>query len=120
MNGVLQNWKEPWHRATRNRATALELEAIDRAERMRLADDIGLAGRDLRRLHCTHSGPTELMPKRLQELGVDPAYVKYELSGTYHVAALVEAAEQSCAKRTLSVMGAPRLNKPTRYVRIAA
>jgi hypothetical protein len=45
MNGVLPNWKKRWHRATCNRATARDLEAIGRPERMHLADNIGLAAR---------------------------------------------------------------------------
>src|SRR5690242_9345013 len=83
MNGVLHKWKQRWRRAMRNRVSARELEVIGPVERMRLPDDVGLGGTDLRRFHCRHSGPTQLMPRRLQEMGVDPAYVKYEFSRTY-------------------------------------
>jgi hypothetical protein len=53
------------------------------AELRHLADDVGLSGTDLRRFTCAHDGPAELMPKRLELLGVDPAYVKHAEPATY-------------------------------------
>jgi hypothetical protein len=38
---------------------------------------------DLRIVAAAHPGPAELMPRRLQLLGVDPCYVKSALTATY-------------------------------------
>jgi hypothetical protein len=67
----------------RNRRTQRELDAFSPAERRHLAEDVGLSGTDLRRFNCTHDGPSELMPARLRELGIDPAFVKYARTATY-------------------------------------
>jgi hypothetical protein len=83
MNQFLQNWKHRWQRAWRKHAARTQLELMSSAERMRLADDVGISGVDLRRFHCSHNGPSELMPRRLGQLGVDVGYVKYELPATY-------------------------------------
>jgi hypothetical protein len=53
------------------------------AERRHLAEDVGLSGTDLRRFNCTHNGPTELLPARLRELGIDPEFVKHARTATY-------------------------------------
>src|SRR5262245_19556897 len=79
----LQAWRQRWKRAMQNRMTARELDAISPAERLRLADDVGMSGTDLRRFHCTHDGPTTLMPQRLEQLGIDSAYVRYDMPATY-------------------------------------
>src|SRR5262249_32220216 len=83
MKAHLQAWRQRWKRAMQNRMTARELEAISPAERMRLADDVCMSGTDLRRINCTHDGPTKLMPSRLEQLGIDPAYVRHDMVGTY-------------------------------------
>lgn len=79
----LQAWRQRWKRAVESRSSARELDAISPAERLRLADDVGMSGTDLRRFHCTHDGPTKLMPQRLEQLGIDPAYVRYHMAATY-------------------------------------
>jgi hypothetical protein len=83
MKAHLQTWRQRWKRALQNRMTARELEAISPAERMRLADDVCMSGTDLRRFNCTHDGPSKLMPSRLEQLGIDPAYVRLDMVGTY-------------------------------------
>jgi hypothetical protein len=50
---------------------------------LRLSEEVGLAGTDLRQFRCAHDGPVTLMPKRLRALGIDPGYVKYGLPATY-------------------------------------
>jgi uncharacterized protein YjiS (DUF1127 family) len=76
MNRHLRTWAQHWQRGRRNRRALRELDAFSPAERRIVADDVGLSGTDLRRFNCTHEGPTELMPARLRQLGIDPAYVK--------------------------------------------
>lgn len=83
MKAHLQAWRQRWQRAMQNRMTARELGAISQTERMRLADDVCMSGTDLRRFNCTHDGPTKLMPSRLEQLGIDAAYVRHDMVGTY-------------------------------------
>ena len=83
MNQHLRTWVQHWQRVMGNRRTLRELDAFSSAERRHLAEDVGLSGTDLRRFNCTHDGPTKLMPARLRELGIDPAFVKYVRTATY-------------------------------------
>jgi hypothetical protein len=48
-----------------------------------IAQDVGLSHGDLKSLTCSHPGPSELMPKRLQALGLDPAYFRYARTAAY-------------------------------------
>ena len=77
----LQAWRQRWKRAVQNCSSMRELDAISPVERPRLGDDVSLSGTDQR--HCNHDGPTKLMPQRLEQLGIDPAYVRYAMAATY-------------------------------------
>src|SRR5262245_35748535 len=57
------------------RRARMELAACPAYEQHRIAADIGLCLSDLTRLSCTHCGPTELLPRRLHQLGLDPEFV---------------------------------------------
>jgi hypothetical protein len=46
------------------------------SEPCRVMRDIGVRGRDLNAPECSHPGPSELMPQRLERVGLDPGYVK--------------------------------------------
>lgn len=83
MNRQFRAWAERWRRAMRNRRTLRELDALSPAERRHIAEDVGFSGADLRRFICTHEGPSELMPRRLELLGLDPAYVMHAEPATY-------------------------------------
>ena len=72
-----------WQRMLRNRRSMAELAACPASELKRMAQDVGLNHADLRSLSCSHPGPSELMPSRLQQLGLDPAYVKFARTATY-------------------------------------
>lgn len=72
-----------WQRVLRNRRSMAEPAACPPSELHRVAQDVGLSHTDLRSLSCSHPGPAELMPRRLQELGLDPAYVKFAQTATY-------------------------------------
>jgi hypothetical protein len=61
----------------------VELAVCPPHELNRIAQDVGLSARDLASLACSHHGPSELMPKRLLELGLDPVFVKYARTATY-------------------------------------
>ena len=60
-----------------------ELAAYSPSEFYRIAQDVGLTDSELRALACSHPGPSELMPRRLKQRGLDPAYVKNVLAATY-------------------------------------
>ena len=80
---ILSRLGSTWQRAVLYRRSMAELAAFPPNELHRIAQDVGLSKRDLRSLACSHPGPSELMPKRLQELRLDPAYVKYARTATY-------------------------------------
>ena len=72
-----------WQRWLRSRRSIVELAACPPNELRRIAQDVGVNEQGLRNLHCSHPGLAELMPQRLRELGIDPAFVKLELPATY-------------------------------------
>ena len=80
---ILSRLGSTWQRAVLYRRSMAELAACPPNELHRIAQDVGLSERDLRSLACSHRGPSELMPKRLQELRLDPAFVKYARTATY-------------------------------------
>ena len=80
---ILSRLGSTWQRAVLYRRSMAELAACPPNELHRIAQDVGLSERDLRSLACSHPGPSELMPRRLQELRLDPAFVKYARTATY-------------------------------------
>ena len=58
------------------RRAMAELAACPRQELHRTAPDVGLSETDLRPLICCHPGPSELLPQRLAQLGLDPEFVR--------------------------------------------
>jgi hypothetical protein len=72
-----------WQRALHRRRSMAELAACPPNELRLIAQDVGLSDTDMKSLTCCHSGPRELMPRRLQELGLDPAYFKYARTAVY-------------------------------------
>jgi hypothetical protein len=67
----------------RRHRTLAELGACPPSELDRIAQDVGLSVGELRAIAAAHPGPTELLPLRLQLLGVDPEFVRGALTGTY-------------------------------------
>jgi hypothetical protein len=85
MNGstILAKLHGRWQRALHRHRSIAELAACSPSELHRIAEDVGLSDGDLKSLACSHAGPTELMPKRLQALGLDPAYFRYARTAAY-------------------------------------
>ncbi len=73
----LTRLRQTWRRALSKRRAINELAACPPGELRRIAYDVGLSGDDLRRLSCSHLGPSELLPQRLQLLGLDPEFVRH-------------------------------------------
>jgi hypothetical protein len=80
---ALSRLRHRLQRALDNRRSRAELQASPASELHRIAQDVGLNAADLRALSCSHEGPSELMPRRLEQLGLDPAYVRYARTATY-------------------------------------
>ena len=85
MNGstILGKLHGRWQRALDRYRSMAELAACPPSELHRIAEDVGLSDGALKSLACSHPGAGELMPKRLQELGLDPAYFRYARTAAY-------------------------------------
>jgi hypothetical protein len=67
----------------RDRKLRVKLYGCPDGEFRRIMQDIGLSAGDLRVLEYSHPGPEELMPRRLEQLRLDPAYVRFFRTSTY-------------------------------------
>ena len=97
----LTRLRQTWHRALSKRRALNELAACPPGELRRIASDVGLSGDDLLRLYCSHNGPSELLPQRLQLLGIDPEFVRHAAPTTFRDLARVCAtceASRRCAR----------------------
>ena len=56
-------------RVIEGRRSWAELGACSRRELHRIAQDVGLTDGELRSLACSHPGPSQLMPRRLERQG---------------------------------------------------
>jgi hypothetical protein len=75
--------REEWRRILRRRRSLVELAACPPSELHRIAQDVGLSVSDLRAIAAAHLGPSELLPLRLELLGLDPGYIKYARTEPY-------------------------------------
>jgi len=89
---MLLRLRDEWQRVLRNRRSLAELAACPPSELDRIAQDIGLDVSDLRAIAKAHRGPTELLPQRLQQLGLDPGFFRCAQTATYR------DLERTCAK----------------------
>jgi len=80
---ILASLHGRWRRALNSHRSMIELTVYPPDELNRVAQDAGLSASDLTSLACSHRGPSVLMPKRLQELGLDPGFVKIARTATY-------------------------------------
>ena len=72
-----------WQRGVNARRGMAELAACPPGELHRIATDVGLTSTDLKRLVCSHPGPSELLPQRLEQLGLDTEFVRRGQPATY-------------------------------------
>jgi len=97
----LARLRQTWRRAVNRRRAINELAACPPSELSRIASDVGLNGDDLVRLCGSHIGPSELLPRRLQLLGIDPDFVRHAAPTTFNDLARVCAfckASRHCAR----------------------
>jgi hypothetical protein len=81
--GALSRLRHRLRRVLEDRRSQAELAACPPGELHRIAQDVGLSEVALRSLSPSHPGPSELMPQRLEQLGLDPAYLKHARTATY-------------------------------------
>jgi hypothetical protein len=100
-SGILERLRRSWHRSMRRRRTLYELAACPPNELRRMASDVGLASDDLRQLCRSDHGESELLPQRLQLLGIDPEFVRQDAPPLFRDLARVCAscqASRQCAR----------------------
>lgn len=80
---ALISLRDKWRRMQRKRRSLVEVAACPPSELQRSAQDVGVSVSDLRIIAAAHSGPSELLPLRLELLGLDPGYVRSAQTATY-------------------------------------
>jgi hypothetical protein len=80
---ILGRLRSRWRRVLNHDRWMAELAVCPPNELHEIGQDLGLSERDLRFLACSHPCPRELMPKRLQGLGLDPAFFRYAQTAIY-------------------------------------
>jgi hypothetical protein len=82
-SNFLARVRQTWRRTLSKRRATNELAACPPSELMRIASDVGLNSDDLVRLCHSHIGPSELLPRRLRLLGIDPEFVRHAAPTTF-------------------------------------
>ena len=72
-----------WRRLMDARRSVRELAVCPPEELRRIARDVGISAAALRCAGGAHPGPSELLPLRLQQLGMDPGFVKHSQTAAY-------------------------------------
>jgi hypothetical protein len=91
----LERLRRSWRYYLRRWRTLDELAACPASELRRIAADVGVSGEELYRLSRNPAGPGELLPQRLELLGIDAEYVRREMPTTFRDLARVCATCQS-------------------------
>jgi hypothetical protein len=82
-HAILMKLRANWRRFVTNHKLMAELAPCRSNDLQQKPQDIGLSPAAPRIPSCSHPGPSELMPQRLQLLGLDPAYVQVDRTATY-------------------------------------
>src|SRR5262245_23229966 len=101
VSGFIERLRRNWHRSMNRRRAVNELAACPPSEIRRIASDVGLSGDDLRQLCRSDFGPSELLPRRLEMLGIDPEFVRHAEPTTFRDLARVCSscrASRRCAR----------------------
>jgi hypothetical protein len=75
-HAILWSLREKWRRTLRKRRSLIELAGCPPNELHRVAQDVGLSASELRAIGEARAGPGELLPRRLQLLGLDREFVR--------------------------------------------
>jgi hypothetical protein len=98
---LVDRLRRGWRRSMNRRRAINELAGCPPSEIRRLACDVGLSSDDLRRLCRNDFGPSELLPRRLELVGIDPEFVRHAEPTTLRDLARVCAscqASRRCAR----------------------
>ena len=76
LSGFIERLRRSWRRSWHRRRALDELAACPPSELKRMAADVGVSGEELYRLARFADGPSELLPQRLELLGIDAQYVR--------------------------------------------
>lgn len=76
---MLQSAWDVISRLFKNDTLAAALANLPASERERLLHDLGISESDIQRLSAGYSGPEELLPQRLQQVGIDPTALRDRL-----------------------------------------
>jgi hypothetical protein len=99
--GVIARLRRSWLRSIDRWRAINELATCPPGELGRIAADVGLTAADLRQLCRNDFGPRELLPRRLDMLGIDPEFVRQAAPTTFRDLARVCAscqASRRCAR----------------------
>jgi len=92
VSGFVERLRRSWRRSLHRRRALDELAACPPSELMRMAADVGVSGEELYRLARYSGAPSELLPQRLELLGIDAEYVRQAMPTTFRELARVCAA----------------------------
>ena len=82
VSATIARWRSSWRHWRENRRTRAELAACPATELSRIAADLGVSSSELRGCH-SHPGPSELLPLRLQQLGVNARLLQDATPASY-------------------------------------
>src|SRR4029450_7120982 len=71
VSGFVERFGRSWRRSLHRRRALDELAACPPSELTRMAADVGVSGEELYRLARYSGAPSELLPQRLELLGID-------------------------------------------------
>ena len=92
---LLERLRQSWRHCLRRWRTIDELAACPPSEQRRIAADVGVSSEQFCRLRRNSDGPSELLPQRLELLGIDAEYVRQAMPTTFRDLARVCAACQA-------------------------
>jgi len=80
---ILSGLKRGWQHSIERHRSIAELCVCPPRELHRVAAEVGLSDAELGQLADTHPGPTELLPERLEQLGLDVEFFRHARTPTY-------------------------------------
>jgi hypothetical protein len=98
ISGLLEGLRQTWHRSKSRRRAMRELASLSPSDLSRASGDVGLSGDDLRHLCRNDFGPSQLLPQRLQQFGIDPEYVRQAAPTTFRDLVRVCASCKACRR----------------------
>jgi hypothetical protein len=83
LSPLLARWRARILAWQEGRTTTRDFSALGVGETERILRDIGLSMDDMAAVTKPHAGPAVLLPKRLEQLGLDPSFIEDGDPATY-------------------------------------